>query len=358
MLYLLIEKEFADLPWCRRSLRSLYDEVRKKRLSLCEIETIEQIPETDEEAGVLLIGGTETWFRYNVALANNKGHYPISMTNRAQSFSDEPVSSVTMDFGDGVRLAVNYLHSLNRNNLALYGVNPHSSSDPAREAIFTHLTGRCGDVYRLESNMEEMFRSFMDRVDEYDAVVCVNDYAAVSLVRNLRQAGYDPTQKPYVVGFGNMKLTERSNPSITSVTDDYEHFGRAAISIYNLVVREKSISSVNIQLHCRLIIRQTTGNRPYENQLVVKPLEELDETNNFYQDTEVVEMARMESLLHQCDETDHLIIKCLVRNLPYAEIAEKCFISETAAKYRVKKMESICGVTSRSKLIAMLKKYF
>ena len=69
-------------------------------------------------------------------------------------------------------------------------------------------------------------------------------------------------------------------------------------------------------------------------------------------------MARMESLLHQCDETDHLIIKCLVQNLPYAEIADHCFISETAAKYRVKKMESICGVTSRSKLIAMLKKYF
>lgn len=358
MLYLLIEKEFADLPWCRRSLRSLYDEVRKKRLSLHEITSLEQIPESDKEAGVLLIGGTETWFRYNVALANSKGHYPISMTNRAQSFSDEPVSSVTMDFGDGVRLAVNYLHSLERHNLALYGVNPHSSSDPAREAIFKHLTGRDNDVFRLESNMEDMFQSFMAHLDEYDGVVCVNDYAAVSLVRNLRQAGYDPTQNPYVVGFGNMKLTERSNPSITSVTDDYEHFGRAAISIYNLVVREKSISSVNIQLHCRLIIRQTTGNRPYENQPALKPLEELDDTNNFYQDPEVTELARMESLLHQCDETDYLIISSLTQNAPYAEIAEKCFISETAAKYRVKKMEAICGVTSRTKLIAMLKKYF
>ena len=320
------------MPWCRRSLRSLYDEVRKKRLSLREITSIEQIPETDEEAGVLLIGGTETWFRYNVALSNCKGHYPISMTNRAQSFSDEPVSSVTMDFGDGVRLAVNYLHSLGRHNLALYGVNPHSSSDPAREAIFQYLTGRGDDVYRLESNMEQMFRSFLPRAGEYDGVVCVNDYAAVSLVRNLRQAGFDPTQKPYVVGFGNMKLTEQSSPSITSVTDDYEHFGRAAISIYNLVVREKSISSVNIQLHCRLIIRQTTGNRPYENQPPLEKLDELDDTNNFYQDAEVTEMARVESLLHQCDETDRMIIKCLTLNAPYAEIAEKCYISETAAK--------------------------
>ena len=263
-----------------------------------------------------------------------------------------------MDFGDGVRLAVNYLHSLDRKNLALYGVNPHSSSDPAREAIFRQLTGRNDHVYRLDSNMDNMFRAFLQRVEEYDGVICVNDYAAVSLVRNLRQAGFDPTQKPYVVGFGNMKLTERSNPSITSVTDDYEHFGRAAISIYNLVIREKSISSVDIQLHCRLIVRQTTGNRPFDDQPSLAPLEELDDTNNFYQDTEVAEMARMESLLHQCDDTDQLIIQCLVENAPYAEIAEKCFISETAAKYRVKKMESICGVSSRTKLTEQLKKYF
>ena len=60
----------------------------------------------------------------------------------------------------------------------------------------------------------------------------------------------------------------------------------------------------------------------------------------------------------QCDETDFAVLQCLMRGDTYAATAEKCFVSETAAKYRVKKMEGMCGVDSREELAAFLREFF
>lgn len=359
MLYLLVEKEYLDFPWCQRSLRGLEDEARKKRLSIREISSLDQIPADDPDAGVLLAGATESWFRTQVALANVRGHYPITLNDSLCTSADESCSSVTMDLRDSVRLSVNYLHSLGRKNLALYGINPHSSTDPSRAEIFSYLTGRSEHIYKVETTFDDMFNRFRWHLDEYDGIICANDYAAVSLVQHLRAIGVDPTKNPYVMGTGNMHLSRISNPSITSVSDDYEHFGRAAVAIYNLMVREKSISTVSIKLHSRLHIRQTTGNEPYLRVNREEPIVPEDPVPNvFYTDGEVVDMAKMEALLHQCDDTDLLIIKALVAGASYAEIAAQCFISETAAKYRVRKMENLCDVTSRAKLQEYLKQFF
>lgn len=359
MLYLLVETEYLDFPWCQRSLRGLEDEARKKRLEIHKITDLRQIPNDDTDVGVLLAGATESWFHTQVAIANARGYYPITLNDSLCPSAGETCSTVTMDLRDSVRLSVDYLHSLGRQKLALYGVNPHSSTDPRRMAIFSQITGRSNHVYWLETTFDELFDRFRGHVSEYDGIICVSDYAAISLVRHLKAIGVDTTKNPYVMGTGNMHLSEISKPSITSVSDDYEYFGRAAVTIYNLMVREKSISSISIQLHSQLHIRQTTGNQPFGGFGKFDPVIPEEQGHNvFYTDGEVVDMSKMEVLLQQCDDTDLLIINALVAGASYAEIAGQCFISETAAKYRVRKMESLLGVSSRAKLQEYLKQFF
>ena len=108
-------------------------------------------------------------------------------------------------------------------------------------------------------------------------------------------------------------------------------------------------SSVHILLNSRLHIRQTTDNRPYipTNHPTAEP--QLPE-NQFFRDPEIAGLARLETLFNQCDETDFALLQLLPQELSYSAMAQQCFISETAAKYRVKKMQKLCCVESREKL--------
>ena len=357
MLYLLAEKEYLNSAWCQRSLRGLHDECRKKRLTVTQLSDISEIPQSHERTAVLLLGSSDAWLFRQVLAANDAGFHPISLANRVWTASDVSFSSVTMDLRDAVLLAVNYLHSLDRHKLALYGVNPLSASDPGRAQAFSQATGRSEHIFSISTSMEDLFECFKENILEYDGVICASDYAALSLVQHLRDTGVEPCAQPYIVGFGDINLSRMSTPSITSISDDYENFGRSAISIYNLIMREECISTVNIQLHSRLHVRDTTGNLPYRASSDSSCGTAPDQINRFYNDEEILKMSKLETLIGQSDATDVKIMKCLAKGVSVAQIAQGCFVSETAVKYRIKKIKEHLGISQHGQLREFLKKY-
>lgn len=347
MVYMLVEQQFAGYPWCQRALRGVYEEGRKKRIAIREIPSVDQA-----QPGwncVLLVGASGDWIDTMTRQARNAGLYPIALSNRQIGPSGCSVSSVMMDIHSSMQLAVDYLHSLGRQNLALFGVNPSASSDPWRARRFQELTGRSDHIFQIQPTMEEAFNRFYEVIDRYDGVICASDYAAVSLVSRLRERNYPIPEKLYIVGYGDMFLSRLSKPSITSISDDYENFGRAALSICSLVEKNDTVSVIHILLNSRLHIRQTTDNRPYipTNHPTAEP--QLPE-NQFFRDPEIAGLARLETLFNQCDETDFALLQLLPQELSYSAMAQQCFISETAAKYRVKKMQKLCCVESREEL--------
>ena len=187
-------------------------------------------------------------------------------------------------------------------------------------------------------------------------MICASDYAAISLVRRLQQDGYPIPEKLYLISYGNMALSQLMRPSITSIADGYEEFGRAALSISSLIEKNPSISTVNIQLHCQLNIRETTENRPLPVSAEDEAAEHVPE-NRFFKDPEISNLARLETLFQQCDEIDMALIQQLLSGDSYAQMTEKSFISETAVKYRIRKMEKTCGVGTRMDLVRFLKDF-
>ena len=355
MVYMLVEQQFAEYPWCQRTLRGIYEEGRKKRITIQEIRSL-----TQAQPGwncVLLIVASGHWVDMMTRKARNRGLHPIVLSNWQSNGSGGNVSSVMMDIHSSMQLAVDYLHSLGRKKLAMFGANPSASSDPWRIRRFQELTGRSEHIFQIQPTIEEAFNRFYAVIDQYDGVICASDFAAVSLVRRLRERGYPIPEKLYVVGYGDMFLSQLSNPSITSISDDYENFGRAALSICALLEKNDTVSVINILLNSRLHIRQTTENRPYvpTNDPTAEP--QLPE-NQFFRDPEIAGLAKLETLFNQCDETDFSILQLLLQDASYASLARQCFISETAAKYRVKKMQKICGVDSREELARYISKIF
>lgn len=358
MLYMIVEAEFRGYPWCQRAERGIWEETRKKRMVVRQIDAISCVPQSDDEAGILLLGASAAWIRRQVRQAIVHGVHPIVLTNLQPDPMDGPMSSVMMDIRSSMRLAIDYLRSLGSTRLALYGCNPHSTSDPWREAVFRQVMGPDSRVFCNQGSLESTFESFWREQERFDGVICASDYAAISLMRRLQKKGIALPEALYIVSYGDMALARMSAPSITSISDDYEHFGRAGLSIYNLVVKEKAIASVNILLHSRLQIRQSTACRPYKSIHAQDAVGTGLPRNAFYDDQEISDMATAETLLNQCDDTDLEVIQRLMQGQPYARIAESCFISETAVKYRTRKMEKICGVDCRESLVAFLKQYF
>ena len=358
MLYMIVEAEFRGYPWCQRAERGIWEETRKKRMMVRQIDAISCIPQSDEESGVLLLGASGAWIRRQVDRAVTRGVHPIVLTNLQPDPQDGPMSSVMMDIRSSMHLAIDYLRSLGRTRLALYGCNPHATSDPWRETVFRQVMGPDSWVFCSHGSLESTFESFWQERERFDGVICASDYAAISLMRRLQKKGVVLPEALYIVSYGDITLARMATPSITSISDDYEHFGRAGLSIYNLVVKEKTIASVNILLHNRLQIRQSTACRPYRSTRTQDTASAELPRNAFYDDQEVSDMATAETLLNQCDDTDLEVIQRLIQGHTYARIAESCFISETAVKYRTRKMEKICGVDCREDLVAFLKQYF
>ena len=68
-------------------------------------------------------------------------------------------------------------------------------------------------------------------------------------------------------------------------------------------------------------------------------------------------MLRIEKLLSDCDATDLNILKMILDQKKLSEIEEQSYLTETAVKYRIRKMKDICQVSSRESLRALLLKY-
>ena len=77
----------------------------------------------------------------------------------------------------------------------------------------------------------------------------------------------------------------------------------------------------------------------------------------FYEDRELNDMMLLEKLLDGCEDPDYDIIRLLLRGEPYEKIAETCFLTESAIKYRVKKMVRVCCVQGRKELTDLLRRY-
>ena len=355
MINYLVEEKFRGYSWCQRMIRIICCEARKKRL---EVREIPKLDAADPDAGsVLLMGASQSWINSMADRAMKMGYHPVALSNRQLGGSRMPLSAVMMDVHGSMQLAVDYLKSLGKHSIALYGVNPNASSDPWRVERFEAIGGRREDVFFLVDTLEQTFEQFYALAPRYDAVICASDYAAVSLLRRLQQKNYKVPEKLYIVSYGNMKLSQLVKPSITSISDAYDEFGMAALSLCALVEKSDMIANVILYLRCRLYIRQTTENRPYV--VTEQPQGEgVPANNQFFQDAEVARLAALENLFCQCDEVDRQLIQLLFEHQSSAAMAQACFISESAVKYRIHKMEKICGAASREALIQMLSAFF
>src|SRR5256885_13528302 len=178
------------------------------------------------------------------------------------------ITNVRVDYRRGMRKIVEYLHSLGHTRMAFVG--HHSTLGPIseRRKTFMDTVARLMPNARAEGvagvdgfeggrqAVREIFSSGLDPT----AIVCVNDFMAVGVLRQLRDQGIRVPEDVSVTGFDNIKLAQFSSPALTTVHIPREQIGK--IIFDNLAPEKGSERFIgkDILLDPELVVRESTAN--------------------------------------------------------------------------------------------------
>ena len=354
--YAIGEPECKSSNWYNDIVSGLMKEKRRKRFALIMLDSIDELEHytiADEDV-IFVIGANTNWLASIIQLCEIRFHNRvILLSDHENRLGFGKYSIVTSDVAHDIQVFYNYLLSCGKTRIALYGIVPGSAADDLRKKSFLSCGATEEDLFYNSESLSKCFEDFARRLNDYDAVICVSNYAAISLIRFLNNKNH-----LFVASCGSgTLLTHFFAPSITHTHIDYLAFGSAAINLCHILQNSKSIDSINIFLESKLFIGETTNNIPLTPKSLSETNIDYKSTDKHYSDSEIDEMLRIETLLNSCDEEDFLLLDNLLNNMTYAQIAEKMYMSTNGVKYKMKKMFQICKVSSKCELIDLLNKY-
>lgn len=356
MFYCLSEPEYETSNWYKHIVNGLLHAKRSKRFTVMLTESVEEIEKFNVNTDdiLLVIGTNSKWLDYVIDKFEKLFENRIIVLGNCERRYAKKYSVVTFDVSRDVKLLYNYLKYYKKEHIAMYGINPHSASDGFRKKSFLDSGAFVEDVYTNNGDMKKCFENFKAKSVCYDGIICANDYCAISLVKNLKE---NNMTIPFIVSCGETKLAREFVPSITNLKTNYSSFGEIGVQLAKLLNKNSNINSIECRLTSEILPGQTTECLPvsFDNESIY--VVDNESEDNFYADSEVDEMIKIEKLLNACDKTDRNLLQCILDGVPYSEIAEKLYMSTNSIKYKLKGMYDICSVNSKAEFMELINKY-
>jgi DNA-binding LacI/PurR family transcriptional regulator len=173
------------------------------------------------------------------------------------------ILSIKMQYRRGMQRIVEYLHNMGHERMAFVG--HHNTLGPlsARYQSFLeaveryapqveHRTVASDDGYEGgREAVRELFAGGMRPT----AIVCVNDFMAIGVLRQLREFGLRVPEDVSVTGFDNITLSEMMTPSLTTVHIPCDLLGRKIF----LMLTEKGEMQREVMIEPELVLRESAG---------------------------------------------------------------------------------------------------
>src|SRR6266704_1092506 len=177
------------------------------------------------------------------------------------------ITNVRVDYRKGMKKIVEYLHSLGHTRMAFLG--HHSTLGPISERRKTFLE----TVGRLAPNAEAQIVAGADGLEggrqaarqllssgfQPTAILCVNDFMAVGVLRHLRDQGVRVPEDVSVTWFDNIRLAEFCSPALTTVHIPREQIG---LTIFENLIpdsKKEPLAGREILIDPELVVRESTG---------------------------------------------------------------------------------------------------
>ena len=143
-------------------------------------------------------------------------------------------SNIMVNYAKGIERVVNYLLDLGHRRMAF--ISHHRSLGPlsVRERAFRDTVENHSSAieWRIAASADgldggrQAAREILASGFDPTAMICVNDFMAMGVLHELREAGLQVPQDVSVTGFDNIRLAEVSYPSLTTLHIPRERIGQ------------------------------------------------------------------------------------------------------------------------------------
>jgi len=177
------------------------------------------------------------------------------------------IANIGVNYRKGVEKVLEYLHTLGHKRMAFVGHHAALGPTGERQKTFEEVVSRY--VPRVEfqiatgsDNMEggqaaarELFESGFHPT----AIVCVNDFMAVGVLREIRDRGLHVPQDVSVTGFDNIRLSQFCYPALTTVHIPRARIGEIAFEYLRADHDQHKPTGQNIVIEPEFIVRDSVG---------------------------------------------------------------------------------------------------
>ncbi|MBI4910458.1 MAG: LacI family DNA-binding transcriptional regulator [Acidobacteria bacterium] len=176
------------------------------------------------------------------------------------------ISNIRVNYRRGIEEVVKYLHGLGHRKLAFIG--HHSTLGPTseREKTFTDTAPSYeGTEYRTVVNQDgpdggrEAARELLDSGYRPTAIICVNDFMALGVLRELRERGMRVPEDVSVTGFDDITLAEYCYPALTTVHIPRDRIGHLVFEALTADSDRASATGHEVVVEPELVVRQSTA---------------------------------------------------------------------------------------------------
>ena len=219
-----------------------------------EIEQAQQICRERRPLGILLLGSNQKNFRERFAEVSVPC---VLVTNPAQAFGFENLSSVTTDDAQGAAAAVEHLLELGHRKIGILGGQREESP-----AVYTRCVG-CektfaahGVPYAPDQQYEvtlfsvtggyEAMGRLLDKMPDVTAVFAMSDVLAIGAMRAIWDRGLKVPEDISVMGYDGIDLGNYLTPKLTTIRQNRERIANRSVEILleNIVGKVQAVHEV------------------------------------------------------------------------------------------------------------------
>ena len=178
------------------------------------------------------------------------------------------MSHVAIDYGNGIRQAVDHVAGLGHRNIAfISGPLDLHSARTRRQAFLDGLrhNGLTPDRKMIREGMHtaeggERAMSALLRLSKIPtAVVCSNDWTAIGALHAVHAAGLTVPDDVSIVGFDDIPLASYTNPALTTVRMTASDVGATAFNALFRLIGEEAVEGDVYQIPTKLVVRGSTA---------------------------------------------------------------------------------------------------
>lgn len=368
LIPVLTEPNFRSYFWAKQTMEGIAQEAarRKYKVVTLDADSYETIDYDDlfgvERRMLIVIGTSISWMPKALAFFTSRQIESVFISFDPAETS-LPAGMVRMDYVGAISQLLTYLSSdCGRSRIALYGYNPNSSADNIKMRFFrrwkaqtSHPTAEEDIFYNL-ADLENCYHQFRQHAKRFNAVICANDIAGVSLLSMLKEDGIRVPEDLYITTFGDSKISERVSPPLTIATLDHPEMGRQAVLLFSHLCKVPATASVSARVRSKLIVRDSTACIPETtaNTLPNSDVDAFENAINFYSDPEAERLLRAETMLNACDAMDVQLLKGMLEGTSMESMEQELYLTASALQYRKKRLMNLVGCQHTSEFIDFL----